>query len=461
MPPRSSRIERVTADGAAPPLDPVGTTVAEFLVDLLDGIVVSLAYSRCEQDESPVPASRPPIVIASRQGPGEWTTTLHVRLAGVTGLVYGSTDPEGGSLPPELSELPEAALRAADAIGRDAGVDGNDLIAPLRRALRDAVVIEMLVGELTRLSGGALDEDGLCDFMTAVLERFEDVASSVVERQALSHGVVVRAAIASRHVGRRYPDDYRQKRVPLLFDGREALLLIDAQGHVEGEIQRTRPERGLPGGFDPDDTHPTGEHGVLVRLTSRRVGGLGFYAHPDRTIWVYSGGGVLLVKRGTAWRALPFSGVVRGISTLAASDTAGELAVTTAFLLSMSGHGGIVAIVQPGADLDACLEDKDRLDKASSQRTEEGAVHAAIDHEELDTATLLRVAAIDGATIIDADGRLVAYGAVVRSDGSNAEGARTAAARSLSRFARVVLKVSEDGPVSVFKDGCEVARLLA
>jgi DNA integrity scanning protein DisA with diadenylate cyclase activity len=72
----------------------------------------------------------------------------------------------------------------------------------------------------------------------------------------------------------------------------------------------------------------------------------------------------------------------------------------------------------------------------------------------------VRLATLDGATVLDREGRLLAYGAIVTSADSQHEGARTAAARTLSETAQVVLKVSVDGDITIFRDGTAVTTLL-
>ncbi len=63
---------------------------------------------------------------------------------------------------------------------------------------------------------------------------------------------------------------------------------------------------------------------------------------------------------------------------------------------------------------------------------------------------------MDGAIVMRRDGRLVAMGAIVRGDEAigEAEGARTTASQ-----AGAVIKVSEDGAVSLFSRGQEVWEL--
>jgi hypothetical protein len=67
---------------------------------------------------------------------------------------------------------------------------------------------------------------------------------------------------------------------------------------------------------------------------------------------------------------------------------------------------------------------------------------------------LAALASLDGATVTDTRGRLIAAGAILRhahepvaGDDTIVEGARTTAAMSASRFGPV-LKVSEDGLIS-------------
>lgn len=68
----------------------------------------------------------------------------------------------------------------------------------------------------------------------------------------------------------------------------------------------------------------------------------------------------------------------------------------------------------------------------------ETRLHHLIDATDMDAQTLARLAALDGATIVDRTGQLLAYGAIVSSADSQHEGARTAAARSPRRPATPV-----------------------
>ena len=75
---------------------------------------------------------------------------------------------------------------------------------------------------------------------------------------------------------------------------------------------------------------------------------------------------------------------------------------------------------------------------------------------DLDPSVFMGLAALDGATVTDRSGRLLAVGAILRHPpsqqldaGGGVEGARTTAAMAASQFGPV-LKVSEDGILTFF-----------
>ena len=140
------------------------------------------------------------------------------------------------------------------------------------------------------------------------------------------------------------------------------------------------------------------------------------------------------------------------------------LVARAAFMISAQPGGAILAIVDDPANLDEVVSPKDRYDlrdeiDPTAMRTET-RLHHLIDAEHLDVRTLVRLAMLDGATVLDRHGRLLAYGAIVTSADSQHEGARTAAAKTLSETAQVVLKVSVDGDITIFRAGAAVTTLL-
>jgi hypothetical protein len=76
--------------------------------------------------------------------------------------------------------------------------------------------------------------------------------------------------------------------------------------------------------------------------------------------------------------------------------------------------------------------------------------------DAIPTSILMRMASVDGALIVSTHGRLLGFGVVLRGDsrstGAQLEGARTTAAKLASKHGAVI-KVSSDGPISIYING--------
>ena len=450
-----------TATVGDPPSDPVGEAVARAVADLVAGAAVQLRYAP-DGESIPAPPSQVGTAMASGSGPAGWQTGLVVKLNDrVARLVdTGRRTP----LAELLEALPEAGLKAAAAFrGRDHGDEAVAVTPALRRAVRDIVVAEVLNRYLaSRLGRGVQPE-----LVAETIEFLIELSGTRVESHDLTHGVIVTDVLA--HAPRlllRYPADIRTaKRAPLLFDGRHSVLVVDPEGRARTELVRHRFARlahdGERASEGKDDDWV--ESGSLVARATSALGGLGFFVRADRSIWTFVDGQPLLVRRGEHWSAFPLQ-LAASIENMIGGGSVATLVARAAFMISTRSGGAILAIVEDPGDLEGVVSPKDRYDlrhdiDPTAMQTET-RLHHLIDAEQLDEDTLVRLAMLDGATVLDRDGRLLAYGAIVTSSDSQFEGARTAAARTLSETALVVLRVSVDGDITIFRSGTAVTTLL-
>lgn len=450
-------VRRSTVDHI--PRDLVGDAMADALADLLAVGTLELTYRPA--GSAPAPAAADGVVAASGRGPDGWnlTVSVHVGERG-SALIDVESEPVAGV----LSALPEVGLEVADALRGIRGEGQRHLVpAPMRRAMRDSIA----AGILRRFLASRLEVPVAEGIIGDTIEYLIELSSSRVEAHDLTHGVVITDAIVDApRLSFAYPADVRRaKRAPLLFDGQHSVLLVDERGRARTELQRHRIDRLSPDhSLLPRRSAERVESGSLVSHVTALTGGLGFYLRSDRSIWTFVGGQPLLVRRGERWRAFPFE-LAASISRMIGDTSAASVVVQAAFLISAQPRGAILAIVEEASDLDGIVATKDRYDLRDDidplAMRVETRLHHLIDAEDLDERTIARLAGLDGATILDRDGRLLAYGAIVTSSESQFEGARTAAARTLSENALVVLKVSVDGDITVFRDGKVVATLLA
>jgi hypothetical protein len=360
-----------------------------------------------------------------------------------------------------VGALPGAALRAAAQFrSSDAGGSPKPLTPSMRRALRDSLVIEVLADHHARRGGATIT--GL---IAETIEYLIELSGTRVESYELTHGVLIADVFRdSPRLRFEYPADLRAaKRAPLLFDGQRSVLIVDTDGHPRSELQSHRLDR-LPGDATPGT--PAAEFvesGALVAEATRRLGGLGFFLRADRTIWLFVDGQPLVLRRSEHWTAFPLE-LTAFVAKLIGGGRAASIVVQAAYILSAQGRGAILGIVADRDSLDGIVSPKDRYDLRDdvdrSAMRPETRLHHLIDADDLDGQTLARLAGLDGATIVDRDANLISYGAIVTSADSQHEGARTAAAKTLSQTADVVLKVSQDGDITVFHAGAVAATLL-
>jgi len=456
----ASTTQLTTAFAGRIDTDPVGQALRTFVAELLGTSRVRLTYHRVggsfavdidafdESDEVVVAESSAEI------HPG-WITTMTVGFNKRAGARVES-------FPDALLAVPAAALRAAEAF-RNAPTGHNGELSPaLQRALRDTVVVELL----SHHQGWNEPECTSTQLLAETLEYLIELSGARVESRNLTHGVLITDAIADEpRLSVPYPAGLRDaKRSPLLFDGQRSVLIVDQHGRARTELQANRPDRLHPSAVTgPSVDLDFVDRGSLVALATRQLGGIGFFLREDRSIWTFLDGQPLVIRRGEHWSAFPLW-LSKAIGTAIGGGRAVDLIVSASLIVSMRSGGAIFGIVEHPDVLEGIVAIKDRYDLRNEYDVEamrpETRLHHLIDGNDLDAQTLARFGELDGATILDREGRLLAYGAIISSSDSQHEGARTAAAKSLSNHALAVLKVSEDGDITVFRVGQPVVTLL-
>jgi len=139
-----------------------------------------------------------------------------------------------------------------------------------------------------------------------------------------------------------------------------------------------------------------------------------------------------------------------------------ERLFTLALNLAESRRGALFVVLdrEEGAlgTAEHLLAAGDLLDGTDSEPFTKGQIHYLLRRKrvlELEPSVLQSIAQIDGGIVLDREGRLLAFGAILRTGGeamAALDGGRTTAALYASRFG-LALKVSEDGLVSFYHAG--------
>jgi hypothetical protein len=313
-----------------------------------------------------------------------------------------------------------------------------------------------------------------------------------------------------------------------LCDGRRTLFLVDQQGKLADlvdirpwALSRTMAGNGEPASVSEDESQP------VLRVPCARVftfhalatcagGHVCLILSPNQEIKVFARGVQAFVFAHGRWRVLDPESKFALWEKAVRSPQLARVLFQTALDLAEERQGGLFVVVSDPAHaigrliaphdvLDvgtSSAERKDSIDVESPARAfslfgisttpQNGPVEAmnrstagpllrpmvaplakhsihylarGCSVTALDATVLEGLAGLDGALVTDSEGRLLAFGAILRHDahflGSPdplspaAEGARTTAALVASRFGPV-LKISEDGIVSCFLDGARV-----
>jgi hypothetical protein len=189
---------------------------------------------------------------------------------------------------------------------------------------------------------------------------------------------------------------------------------------------------------------------------------------PSHEIKVFAEGVQVFTFRHAQWHLLDLEAKYAMWQDAAGETALAERLFQTALDLADAREGALFVILRdPASAVSQLIAPADRLDtmaesvdaRTSPSRRDLMYLLAGRTATELDRTVLEALATMDGATVMDRSGRLLAVGAIlmhpiVPDSGIVIEGARTTAAIAAAKFGPV-LKVSEDGMVT-FYDGEKV-----
>ncbi len=314
--------------------------------------------------------------------------------------------------------------------------------------------------------------DGRADRIASIIEMLRVAALSSYENRPISTGVVLLGTSAdpNRPGGGSPPARAtfleslsRIKTFFRLADGVEAVFLASSEGRLLDivDIERWGREASrqqtlqvpCAKAFQPH-ARATMQHGHVCVVLS-----------PSREIKVFAEGAELFTFRGAAWHLLDVQAKYRLWAEAVGNEAVALRLFQTARDLADAREGAVFLVARdPRRAVEALVAPADRLDEPFA--AEPAPLEAPTRREllrllegrtvtSLDPSVLAALASLDGATVSDRSGRLLAAGAILRhtsehlQPGGIIEGARTKAAMAASRFGPV-LKVSEDGVITFF-----------
>jgi hypothetical protein len=369
-------------------------------------------------------------------------------------------------------------VRLAQAIG--------SVLAARYRAILDPHIIakrgDLFRGAIEdRYAGAFLDHrpyaiesrEARADRIASTIELLRVAALSSYENRPITTGVLLlstpedpyRAGRAPAPQTPAYADSLMAiKSFYRLADGVRTLFLANADGRLIDVIDVERWSARAAGARPAQVAACGAAYTAHARATAQH-GHVCAVLTPSREIKVFAEGVETFAFRGAAWHLLDLQAKHRLWSEAVGDEALAMRIFQTALDLADAREGALFLVVRDPAGVSNLVAPADRLDAAVPPAARPGAVPSRRDllhllegrsATNLDASVFAALASLDGATVVDRTGRLLAVGAILRHPpGADVErpevveGARTTAALTASRFGPV-LKVSEDGVITFF-----------
>jgi hypothetical protein len=315
---------------------------------------------------------------------------------------------------------------------------------------------------------------GGVDRIASIIEMLRVAALSSYENRPISTGVLLlggefdpcRPELAT---GRERPPSYMEALASIksfyrLADGVRTVFLADADGRLLDIIDIDRWGRQLcpdkildvPGAsaYQAHARATLEQHSVCVVLS------------PSRDVKVFAEGTEVFSFHSAAWHLLDLKAKYELWANAVSNASLALRLFQTSLDLADAREGALFAVLRdPAEAVPRLVAPGDRLDvpvrpdvpgSGVVSRREILYLLEGRTVTDLDPSVLSTLASLDGAIVVDRDGRLLAAGAILRhppseepEEGGFIEGARTTAAMAASKFGPV-LKVSEDGEITFY-----------
>ncbi len=184
---------------------------------------------------------------------------------------------------------------------------------------------------------------------------------------------------------------------------------------------------------------------------------------PNGEIKVFAGGVQIFQFLEGRWRLTDVAEKYRTFRHAIGDARLAERLFTVALNLAEKRRGGLFVVLDHGGPslgpAEHLVASGDLLESMETEAaTAKGQIHYLLRRKralELEPNVLQSIAQVDGGIVMDREGWLLAFGAILRTGGepmAALDGGRTTAALHASRFG-AALKISEDGFVSFYRSG--------
>ncbi len=277
------------------------------------------------------------------------------------------------------------------------------------------------------------------------LRFLQERAGATYEGQAVHLNLLVDLSLQERDGSKPFVDELtRFDWHALLGSGITTGMLLDQSGRLSEIVQLPPPIGHNLNALRPDVFSAIGD---LTILEGRRRA---LSLTRSGEILVFQGGQLRLIHRNGSWRGMPFE-AIQGIAwdpDARISKTVKKAVLASVIDACLGHHGAAIGIVSRGHLRDFMASQTVREDDLWPDNVR-ASLFPVAKFQDLPRRLRLEMLSMDGATVLDYQGTILAAGAIVKVPGGSLGGGRLAAVKALAKYGAAI-KVSQDGPAKIY-----------
>jgi hypothetical protein len=229
----------------------------------------------------------------------------------------------------------------------------------------------------------------------------------------------------------------------VLSNGLDTLIVLSPSGHVvEHRSLQPQPDN------TPSSEHPFAPRRHVPMAAWATAGRVAFALNRQGEILVFRNRQLKFAFRAGLWSHFAHSAMLARLGKWVEPRRA---VYASCLDVSFARTGGLIAVTRSVSRSLSFVNESDLLEAPASAKSVLLRHLVGRPFAALPRAVREELTALDGATVLDRKGTVVAAGAIVKVPGGSDGGGRLAAAKALSRLG-LAIKVSSDGGISAFSD---------
>lgn len=316
-----------------------------------------------------------------------------------------------------------------------------DMYSSTTAQYRHALIRNLPIRAISRYLGGY-------PAPALILEQFETWASMTYEGGAItsSIGVDLEAGDTAVNLTAIFPHDFSA----VISNGFDTMLVVNSNGFVTGTGQ-------LSGELVSITNSPFRLNQIADWCGRQRFG---FVLNRLGEQLVFRDKQLLFAKRRGNWQIYAHETYITRLHPRNRNRALRDSIYSSCLDISFARTGGCLIIISSDYihRISELVSDNDRIDIPPTNPKSKTIKALVTDSfQNLDRRLRQELLALDGATIIDHDGTILAVGAIICVPAGSDGGGRRAAAKKGSKYG-MGIKISEDGEVTAFENGDLVFR---